>query len=119
MKDVIFLTKVLFSLSKVPCQSTNQWPTDIDAPSQDMAHLESSALCLQQKSALAAELHAVLDCWVCFKHQAKENKHAALACAIIDRVPTGLVDKKVQHKIVNSAVTEVERTPFILIESSS
>jgi Mitochondrial ATP synthase B chain precursor (ATP-synt_B) len=112
MKDVIFLTKALFSLSKVPCQSTNQQSTDIDAPSQDTAHLESSALHLQQKSALAAELHAVLDRWVRFKHQAKENEHAALACAVINRVPAGLVDKKVQHEIVNSAVTEVERMLF-------
>jgi Mitochondrial ATP synthase B chain precursor (ATP-synt_B) len=112
MKDVIFLTKALFSLSKVPCQSTNQRSTDIDAPSQDTAHLESSAFHLQQKSALAAELHAVLDRWVRFEHQAKENEHAALACAVIDRVPAGLVDKKVQREIVNSAVTEVERMPF-------
>ena len=54
-------------------------------------------------------MKAVLDSWVRFEQQEKENEHAQLVKTVIDKVLKGLSDEKTQKEILTSAVAEVER----------
>jgi len=91
MKDVVSITEGLFSLSK------------------ETAKFESEIFVQRQKVALAAELKTVLDSWVRFEQQAKENEQAQLARAVIDKVMKGLGEEKTQREILAGAVVEVEQ----------
>jgi len=51
----------------------------------------------------------MLDSWVRFEQQAKENEQAELAKSVITRVLSNLKDEKTQREILNGAVAEVER----------
>jgi F-type H+-transporting ATPase subunit b len=51
----------------------------------------------------------VLDSWVRFEQQAKENEQAELAKSIIAKVLSTVRDEKTQREILNGAVAEVER----------
>jgi len=91
MKDVVSITEGLFALSK------------------ESAKLESEAFVSQQKVALASEVKAVLDSWVRYEQQAKENEQAALAKTIIENVLKTIQDERTQKEILASAVAEVEQ----------
>ncbi|EJU03782.1 ATP synthase [Dacryopinax primogenitus] len=91
MQDVVAITKDLFALSK------------------DTAKLEGEAYVLKQKTAVAAEVKAVLDSWVRFEQQAKENEQAELARSVIEKVMADIQSEKTQREILMSAVAEVEQ----------
>ncbi|KAL6297856.1 hypothetical protein BKA93DRAFT_839417 [Sparassis latifolia] len=91
MKDVVSITQGLFALSK------------------ETAQLESEAFVQRQKVVLAAEVKTVLDSWVRFEQQEKENEQAELARAIIDNVLKSIKDEKTQRDILTNVVTEVEQ----------
>ncbi|EPQ56178.1 hypothetical protein GLOTRDRAFT_110690 [Gloeophyllum trabeum ATCC 11539] len=91
MKDVVSITQSLFAISK------------------ETAQLEAETFVQQQKVLLAAEAKAVLDSWVRFEQQQKENEQAELARAVIDRVMKSLSDEKTQREILANAIQEVEQ----------
>lgn len=51
----------------------------------------------------------MLDSWVRFEQQEKENEQAELARAVIDKVMKGLTQEKTQRDVLLNAVAEVER----------
>jgi response regulator RpfG family c-di-GMP phosphodiesterase len=51
----------------------------------------------------------VLDSWVRYEQQAKENEQAELVKSVIEKVLEDLKDGKSQKEILLNAVTEVER----------
>jgi len=91
MKDVVSITEGLFALSK------------------ETAKLEAESFVLKQRVALASELKTVLDSWVRYEQQAKENEQAALAKSVIENVLKTIQDEKTQKDILASAVAEVEQ----------
>ena len=66
---------------------------------------------------MASELKSVLDSWVRYEQQAKENEQAALAKSVIENVLKTIQDEKTQKDILASAVTEVERECYSVIGS--
>ncbi|EJD08560.1 uncharacterized protein FOMMEDRAFT_71961 [Fomitiporia mediterranea MF3/22] len=91
MKDVATITEGLFALSK------------------ETAKLESEAFVQRQRVALASELKAVLDSWVRYEQQEKENEQAQLTKTIVDSVLGKLGDERTQREILNNALAEVDR----------
>ncbi|KAH9930266.1 ATP synthase [Fomitopsis serialis] len=91
MKDVVSVTESLFALSK------------------ETAKLEAEAFVQQQKVALASEVKAVLDSWVRFEQQEKENEQAELTKTVIANVLKSLNDEKVQKEILTSAIVEIDQ----------
>jgi len=91
MKDVVSITEGLFSLSK------------------ESARFEADAFVTRQKVALASEVKAVLDSWVRYEQQAKENEQAELAKTVIENVLKTIQDERTQREILASAVAEVEQ----------
>jgi len=91
MKDVVDVTKNLFALSK------------------ETAQLESEAFVQKQKVVLASEVKAVLDSWVRYEQQAKENEQAELARTIIDNVLKSIKEEKTQKDILTGALAEIEQ----------
>lgn len=63
----------------------------------------------RQQVAMAAELKTVLDSWVRYEQQQKEEEQAQLARTVIDKVMKGLSEEKTQRDILNGAIAEVER----------
>lgn len=51
----------------------------------------------------------MLDSWVRYEQQAKEEEQAQLTKAVIDKVMKSLTDEKSQKQILLDAVAEVER----------
>ncbi|KAI0258650.1 hypothetical protein BC834DRAFT_910625 [Gloeopeniophorella convolvens] len=91
MKDVVALTQGLFALSK------------------ETAQLESDAFVQRQRVALAAEVKTVLDSWVRFEQQEKENEQAQLVKTVVDNVLKNISEEKTQKDVLAWAVTEVEQ----------
>ncbi|KAH9832491.1 ATP synthase [Rhodofomes roseus] len=91
MKDVVSITESLFALSK------------------ETAKLEAEAFVQQQNVALASEVKAVLDSWVRFEQQEKENEQAELTKTVIANVLKSLNDEKVQKEILTNAVAEIDQ----------
>ncbi|KAI9510556.1 ATP synthase [Russula earlei] len=91
MKDVVSLTQGLFDISK------------------ETARLEADAFVQRQRVALAAEVKAVLDSWVRFEQQEKENEQARLAKAIVDNVLKTISEEKSQKEVLAWAVSEVDQ----------
>jgi F-type H+-transporting ATPase subunit b len=91
MKDVVSLTEGLFALSK------------------ETAQLESDAFVQRQRVALAAEVKTVLDSWVRFEQQAKENEQNRLVKSVVDSVLKNISEDKTQKDVLAWAVTEVEQ----------
>lgn len=58
---------------------------------------------------MASEVKAVLDSWVRFEQQAKENEQADLAKTVIDNVLKNIKDEKTQKDILTGALAEIER----------
>ena len=76
---------------------------------QETAKLESENFVQQQKIAVATELKSVLDSWVRYEQQVKENEQAELTKSVIDKVIASLKDEKTQREILVGAVAEIER----------
>jgi len=77
--------------------------------SQETAQLEADAFVRRQQVALAAEVKAVLDSWVRFEQQEKENEQARLVKAIVDKVLKSVSEDKTQKDVLVWAVSEVDR----------
>jgi len=112
MKDVVSLTQGLFAISKV-CfflvSSLTSGAISRGICSQETAQLEADVFVQRQKVALASEVKSVLDSWVRFEQQAKENEQAELAKSVIAKVLSTVRDEKTQKEILLGAVSEVER----------
>ncbi|KAI0029957.1 ATP4, subunit B of the stator stalk of mitochondrial F1F0 ATP synthase [Vararia minispora EC-137] len=91
LKDVVSVTEGLFKLSK------------------ETAQLEAHAFVQRQKVQLAAEVKAVLDSWVRYEQQEKEEEQARLVKTVIDNVLKTLNDEKTQKEVLTWAVSEVEQ----------
>jgi len=76
---------------------------------QDTAQLESELFVQRQRTVLAAEVKSVLDSWVRFEQQEKENEQALLVRTVVDNVLKNLSEEKTQKEVLSWAVTEVER----------
>jgi F-type H+-transporting ATPase subunit b len=63
----------------------------------------------RQQVALAAEVKTVLDSWVRFEQQEKENEQARLVKTIVDNVLRNISEEKTQKDVLAWAVSEVER----------
>lgn len=120
MKDVVSLTEGLFAVSKV-----RRFPFVAQLPSshhtlriQETAQLEADAFVRRQHVALAAEVKTVLDSWVRFEQQEKENEQARLVKTVVDNVLKNISEDRTQKDVLTWAVSEVERelfsTPFHL-----
>lgn len=67
----------------------------------------------RQHVALAAEVKTVLDSWVRFEQQEKENEQARLVKTIVDNVLKNISEEKTQKDVLAWAVSEVDReSPF-------
>lgn len=114
MKDVVDVTKNLFTLSKVTLFTCTKPRRErscsiAELTLQETAKLEAEAFTLKQQVALAAELKAVLDSWSRYEQQQKESEQAELTKAVIDKVLKSLSDEKTQKDILLGAVAEIER----------
>ncbi|KAH9074961.1 ATP synthase [Lactarius deliciosus] len=90
MKDVVSLTEGLFAVSK------------------ETAQLESDAFVQRQRVALATEVKTVLDSWVRFEQQEKENEQSRLVKSVVDSVRKSISEEKTQKEVLAWAVSEVE-----------
>ena len=63
----------------------------------------------RQQVALAAEVKTVLDSWVRFEQQEKENEQARLVKTIVDSVLKSVSEEKTQKDVLAWAVSEVDR----------
>ncbi|KAI0315048.1 hypothetical protein OF83DRAFT_1167322 [Amylostereum chailletii] len=91
MKDVVSLTEGLFQVSK------------------ETATLESEVFVQRQRVALASEVKTMLDSWVRYEQQEKENEQAQLVKTVVDNVLKNLGDEKTQKDVLTWAVSEVEQ----------
>lgn len=91
MKDVVSLTEGLFAVSK------------------ETAKLESEIFVQRQRVALASEIKTVLDSWVRYEQQEKEQEQAQLVKSVVDNVLKNLSDEKTQKDMLIWAVSEVEQ----------
>ena len=76
---------------------------------QETAELEADAFVRRQQVALASEVKAVLDSWVRFEQQEKENEQARLVKTIVDNVLKSVSEEKTQKDVLAWAVSEVDR----------
>ncbi|KAK3810873.1 MAG: hypothetical protein J3Q66DRAFT_350412 [Benniella sp.] len=91
MKDVVDVTKALYALSK------------------ETAQLEAEAFELKQKTALTAEVKAVLDSWVRYEASVREREQSKLAAYMIEKIKADLQDAALQSQILEESINEVER----------
>ena len=69
----------------------------------------------RQRVALAAEVKTVLDSWVRFEQQEKENEQSRLVKSVVDSVLKNISEEKTQKEVLAWAVSEVERKFFLLL----
>lgn len=89
-RDVVDLTKQLFAVAK------------------ETAKVEKEAFELSQRTAIAAEVKSVLDSWVRYEAQEREEEQKQLARTVIEKVMATLKDEKTQKQILENAVADVE-----------
>lgn len=75
---------------------------------KETAKTESEAFELRQRTELASEVKAVLDSWVRYEGQQREEEQRQLAQSVIQKVLDSLKDEKTQKQILDDAVTEIE-----------
>ena len=68
----------------------------------------------RQRVALASEVKTVLDSWVRFEQQEKENEQSQLVKSVVDSVLKNIKEEKTQKEVLAWAVSEVEREFFFL-----
>ncbi|CAD6967002.1 unnamed protein product [Tilletia controversa] len=83
--------------------------TELFAVAKETAKVEQEVFELQQRTKLAAELKTVLDSWVRFEGQQREEEQRALSAAIIKKVTDSLKDEKLQKQILDGAIADVEQ----------
>jgi len=66
----------------------------------------------RQRVALAAEVKTVLDSWVRFEQQEKENEQSRLVKSVVDSVLKNISEERTQKEVLAWAVSEVEREFF-------
>ncbi|CAO3563214.1 atp4 subunit B of the stator stalk of mitochondrial F1F0 ATP synthase [Mortierella alpina] len=91
MKDVVEVTKALYALSK------------------ETAKLEAEAFELKQKTAMSAEVKSVLDSWVRYETSVREREQSKLAAYMIEKIKADLLDPKLQSKILDESISQVEK----------
>ncbi|KAF8975773.1 atp4 subunit B of the stator stalk of mitochondrial F1F0 ATP synthase [Entomortierella lignicola] len=91
MKDVVDVTKALYTLSK------------------ETAKLEAEAFELKQKTAITAEVKSVLDSWVRYETSVREREQSKLAAYLIEKIKSDLQDPKLQSKILDESISQVEK----------
>jgi hypothetical protein len=82
---------------------------------QETAQLEGEAFVQRQKVQIAAEVKSVLDSWVRFEQQQKEQEQADLTKSVIENVLKSIKDEKTQKDIINGALSEIDRECFKLV----
>ncbi|PWN51768.1 putative H+-transporting two-sector ATPase chain b precursor, mitochondrial [Violaceomyces palustris] len=90
-KDVVDITKALYQIAKETAQS------------------EKEVFELKQRTAIAADVKSVLDSWVRYEANQREEEQRELAKAVIDKVTASLKDEKLQKQILDNAVSEIEQ----------
>ncbi|PWN96564.1 hypothetical protein FA09DRAFT_310184 [Tilletiopsis washingtonensis] len=90
-QDVVSQTQALFALSK------------------ETAQAEQQAFELRQRTALAADVKAVLDSWVRYEAQEREAEQKALTKSVVEKVAASLRDEKTQKQILDDAVSQIEQ----------
>ncbi|KAN0063696.1 atp4 subunit B of the stator stalk of mitochondrial F1F0 ATP synthase [Thecaphora frezii] len=90
-KDVVDITKALYQIAK------------------ETAQTEKEVFELKQKTAIAADVKAVLDSWVRYEAAEREQEQRQLAEAVIQKVQDSLKDEKLQKQILDNAVAEIEQ----------
>ncbi|KAF9908608.1 atp4 subunit B of the stator stalk of mitochondrial F1F0 ATP synthase, partial [Lobosporangium transversale] len=91
MKDVVDVTKALYALSK------------------ETAKLEAEAFELKQKTALTSEIKSVLDSWVRYETSVREREQSKLVAYMIEKIKADLQDPKLQSKILEESISQVEK----------
>lgn len=91
LKDVVETTKDLFAVSK------------------DTVSLEAKAFELKQQVDLAAEAKAVLDSWVRYEGQVRQQQQTELAESLISKIEKEVNTKKFQDAVLKQAIADVER----------
>jgi F-type H+-transporting ATPase subunit b len=76
---------------------------------QETAQLEHETFRLKQQAAVAADIKSVLDSWVRFEAQVREQEQRDLVETVVSNVQKQLTDKKLQKDILVAAVAEVEQ----------
>ncbi|CAO1631222.1 unnamed protein product [Jaminaea pallidilutea] len=89
-KDVSTHTAALFALAKETAQN------------------EATAFELKQRVDVASEVKAVLDSWVRYEGQQREEEQRQLARTVIEKVTASLRDEKTQRQILDDAVADIE-----------
>lgn len=90
-RDVVEITKSLYAVAK------------------ETAQAEKESFELSQRTAIAAEVKSVLDSWVRYEAQEREEEQRLLAKSVIEKVLGSLKDDKLQKQILDNAVAEVEQ----------
>ncbi|PWN91355.1 hypothetical protein FA10DRAFT_265217 [Acaromyces ingoldii] len=90
-RDVVDITKSLYAVAK------------------ETAQTEKEAFELSQRTAIASEVKSVLDSWVRYEAQEREEEQRQLAKSVIEKVLGSLKDDKLQKQILDNAVAEVEQ----------
>ena len=91
MKEVVPLTEQLYAVAR----ETNT--------------LEHENFRLGQEQAVKAELKAVLDSWVRFEQQQREDEQAALVKAVRENIEAELVKPAFKKQLLEEALTQIER----------
>ena len=83
---------------------------------KETAQLEAQAYELEQKTALTAEAKNVLDSWVRYEGQVRQQQQRELADTVIAKIEKELEDPKVLKRILDQSIQDVEREyPMLLI----
>jgi F-type H+-transporting ATPase subunit b len=91
LKDVVPLTEQLYAVAK------------------ETAELEHANFLLQQEQAVKSELKAVLDSWVRYEQQQREQEQAALVKTVTENVQAELAKPGFKKQLLEEALTQVER----------
>ncbi|KAL1916496.1 uncharacterized protein VTP21DRAFT_5687 [Calcarisporiella thermophila] len=91
MKDVVDVTKGLFTISK------------------ETAQMEAEIFELKQRVAMAQEVKSVLDSWVRYESSVREREQKNLAKSVIEKVMAELQNPKLQDQILAQSIQDVER----------
>ena len=79
------------------------------AIAKETAQTEKEVFELAQRTKVAAEVKSVLDSWVRFEAQEREEEQRLLSQAVVAKVTAALQDEKLQKQILENAIAEVER----------
>lgn len=82
--------------------------------SKETAKLEAEAFELEQKVKIAAEAKRVLDSWVRYENQLKQQQQKELADSVIAKIRKELENPKTLNQILQQSLTDVERKSSLL-----